>query len=89
MGGKGDPIGQACTVRIVTSSPMPMQVDGEPVLFQAGEIIINLKNKASMISANEKEIYGDQNLSSSKLDQENGMNVKKSFYSFIISYRFK
>jgi hypothetical protein len=72
MGGKGDPIGQACRVRIVTSLEMPMQVDGEPVLFQAGEILINLKNKAFMISANEKEIYGDQKFSPSKLDQENG-----------------
>jgi hypothetical protein len=79
MGGKGDPIGQACTVRIVTSLPMPMQVDGEPVLFQAGEINISLKNKAYMISANEKEIYGDAKFKPSKLNLENGILLNTNY----------
>lgn len=53
IGGHGDCITQASKVRIVTDSVLPMQVDGEPVLLQSSEIIIELKNQASMLAAGE------------------------------------
>ncbi len=51
MGAHGDCITQTNKIRIVTDSPLPMQVDGEPCILQASEIVIDLKNKASMIAA--------------------------------------
>ncbi len=51
MGAHGDCITQASKIRIVTNSPLPMQVDGEPCILQSSEIVIELKNKASMIAA--------------------------------------
>lgn len=50
MGGHGDLIAQASKIRIVTDIPLPMQVDGEPVLLTQSEIIIEKKNQASMIA---------------------------------------
>jgi len=50
MGGHGDHITQASKIRIVTDIPLPMQVDGEPVLLTQSEIIIEKKNQASMIA---------------------------------------
>ena len=56
MGGHGDHIAQASKIRIVTDTPLPMQVDGEPVLLTQSEIIIEKKNQASMIAvANEEQ----------------------------------
>jgi hypothetical protein len=49
LGLKGDPIEQVEKIRIVTTEPLPMQVDGEPVFVQAGEILIDKKNQALMI----------------------------------------
>jgi hypothetical protein len=62
IGVHGDCIAQASRIRIVTDSPLPMQVDGEPCMLQASEIIIDLKNKANMIMAlddpNNNSSYG-------------------------------
>jgi hypothetical protein len=56
MGGHGDHIAQASKIRIVTDIPLPMQVDGEPVLLTQSEIIIEKKNQASMIAvANDEQ----------------------------------
>lgn len=49
LGGHGVNIAQASSVRIVTDVPLPMQVDGEPILLTQSEIIIEKKNQASMI----------------------------------------
>ena len=54
MGGHGDCITQARKIRIVTNYPLPMQVDGEPVLLQPSEKIIEHKNQANMILASEE-----------------------------------
>lgn len=53
LGGHGDSITQASKIRIVTECPLPMQVDGEPVILQASEIIIERKNQATMLAASE------------------------------------
>ncbi len=53
MGGHGDHICQASKVKIVTEIPLPMQVDGEPVLLLPSEIVIEKKNQAYMIAATE------------------------------------
>ena len=45
MGGHGDHIAQASKIRIVTDIPLPMQIDGEPVLLTQSELIIELNNK--------------------------------------------
>lgn len=56
MGGHADHIAQASRIRIVTDTPLPMQVDGEPVLLTQSEILIEKKNQASMIAvANEEQ----------------------------------
>ena len=49
LGIKGNTIAQPSKIRIVTDAPLPMQVDGEPCMLGPSEIIIDLKNKASMI----------------------------------------
>ena len=51
LGGHGYNIAQASSVRIVTSIPLPMQIDGEPILLAQSEIFIEKKNQASMISS--------------------------------------
>ena len=51
VGFHGDCITQASKVRIVTDWPLPMQVDGEPVLLEPSEIIIEKKNQAKMVFA--------------------------------------
>jgi hypothetical protein len=56
IGGHGNRITQASKVRIVTDYPMPMQVDGEPVVLEASEILIQKKNQANMIAANEDNV---------------------------------
>lgn len=53
IGGHGDHIHQGSKIRIVTTDSLPMQVDGEPVILLPSEIIIENKNQASMISAND------------------------------------
>jgi diacylglycerol kinase (ATP) len=53
LGGHGDSIAQATRLRIVTECPLPMQVDGEPVMLQSSEIIIDKKNQALMVSSDE------------------------------------
>lgn len=54
IGVHGDHITQAKKIRIVTASPLPMQVDGEPCFLQPSEITIELKNQASMLAASEE-----------------------------------
>lgn len=49
IGGHGNKIAQAKKIRIVTDEPLPMQVDGEPVMLTESEIIIELKNQALML----------------------------------------
>lgn len=56
MGMHGDHIAQASKIRIVTDIPLPMQVDGEPVLLQPSEIIIERKNQVNMIKADEPSL---------------------------------
>ena len=56
MGGHGDQISQASKIRIVTEIPLPMQVDGEPVLLLPSEIIIENKNQAYMIQASDESL---------------------------------
>jgi hypothetical protein len=51
MGGHGFNIAQASNIRIVTSAPLPMQIDGEPILLTQSEIIIEKKNQALMITS--------------------------------------
>jgi diacylglycerol kinase family enzyme len=51
LGGHGDSIAQASKIRIVTECPLPMQVDGEPVMLQSCEINIEKKNQAFMVLA--------------------------------------
>lgn len=53
MGGRGDQIAQASKIRIVTEIPLPMQVDGEPVMLLPCEILIEKKNQANMLLAAE------------------------------------
>lgn len=53
MGGHGDHIAQAKKIRIVTEIPLPMQVDGEPVLLQSSEIIIEHMNQSCMVQASD------------------------------------
>ena len=53
LGGHGVSIAQARKIRIVTESPLPMQVDGEPAMLQSSEIKISKKNQASMLVADE------------------------------------
>jgi hypothetical protein len=43
LGCNGISLGQIKTARIITNGYLPIQVDGEPVLFQPSEIIINIK----------------------------------------------
>lgn len=52
----GDHISQAKKIRIVTEIPLPMQVDGEPVLLLPSEIIIENKNQAFMIQASNEPL---------------------------------
>jgi diacylglycerol kinase (ATP) len=49
LGQSGTLIAQASRVRIVTSAPLPMQVDGEPCLMEPCEICIEKRNQAHMI----------------------------------------
>jgi hypothetical protein len=51
IGRSGDKIAQASKVRLRTRQQIPMQVDGEPVLLEPSEIIIEFKNQALMIEA--------------------------------------
>jgi hypothetical protein len=51
IGGHGEKISQAHTIRIKTKKSMPMQVDGEPVLLKTAEISICRKNKVFMIQS--------------------------------------
>uniref|UniRef100_A0A914HIS9 Diacylglycerol kinase n=1 Tax=Globodera rostochiensis TaxID=31243 RepID=A0A914HIS9_GLORO len=49
MGGKGERIAQCSKVRIETSKPIPMQVDGEPCLLGPSLIHLTFHNKVSML----------------------------------------
>ncbi len=61
LGGHGDSITQASKIRIVTESPLPMQVDGEPVMLQSCEITIQKKNQALMVAADENTTVATTN----------------------------
>jgi diacylglycerol kinase family enzyme len=50
----GDCLAQAKRIRILTNAPLPMQVDGEPVILQPSEINIELLNKATVITSIDK-----------------------------------
>ncbi|KAL3104821.1 hypothetical protein niasHT_024020 [Heterodera trifolii] len=49
MGGKGERIAQCSKVRIETSKPIPMQVDGEPCLLGPSLIHLSFHNKVPML----------------------------------------
>jgi hypothetical protein len=53
LGGHGVSIAQAEKIRIVTECPLPMQVDGEPVMLQSSTITLSKKNQALMLQADE------------------------------------
>ena len=53
MGGHCDHIAQASKIRIVTNNPLPMHIDGEPVVLKKSKIIIGKKNQVSMVSVME------------------------------------
>lgn len=52
LGGHGSRITQANKIRIVTEEPLPMQVDGEPVMLTGSVINIEIKNQAWMLDIN-------------------------------------
>jgi hypothetical protein len=56
LGIKGIPIAQASKIRISTECPLPMQVDGEPILLQASDILVEKKNQVSMLVSRNVEI---------------------------------
>lgn len=47
MGGKGQIIAQCSKVNILTSKPIPMQVDGEPCLLAPSDIKILFHSKVN------------------------------------------
>ncbi|KAF7640242.1 Diacylglycerol kinase [Meloidogyne graminicola] len=49
MGGRGERIAQCSNVRIETSKPIPMQVDGEPCLLGPSLIHLSFHNKVPML----------------------------------------
>jgi diacylglycerol kinase (ATP) len=55
MGGQS--IAQANRVRIVTSSQLPMQVDGEPCLMEPCEIFIEKRNQVYMIHNSQRNDF--------------------------------
>lgn len=56
LGVHGSNIAQGSRIRIVTDSPLPMQVDGEPTLLLASEITIEHKNQAKMLKSMESSL---------------------------------
>ena len=64
LGGHGVSIAQASKIRIVTECPLPMQVDGEPVLLQSCEIIIEKKNQAIMVLGDETSMIDRKRMGS-------------------------
>ncbi|VDM42445.1 unnamed protein product [Toxocara canis] len=54
MGGKGERIAQCSHVRITTSKPIPMQVDGEPCLLAPSLISIKFHSKVPMLRREKK-----------------------------------
>lgn len=51
LGGHCHELAQASKIRIVTNNPLPMHIDGEPVLLTQSEIVIEKKNQVLMIEA--------------------------------------
>jgi hypothetical protein len=49
LGVPGFSIAQASHIRIVTEAALPMKIDGEPFMQEPSEIVIEFKNRASMI----------------------------------------
>ena len=68
IGGHGDPIAQASKIRIVTDIPLPMQIDGEPVLLTQSELIIELNNQVSMIVAQDSNNYASNGTTFNYMD---------------------
>jgi len=56
LGIKGISIAQASKIRISTECPLPMQIDGEPILLQASDILVEKKNQVSMLASRNIEI---------------------------------
>jgi hypothetical protein len=56
MGAHGDKICQASSIKILTESILPMQVDGEPILLLPSEIKIEIKNQAFMLKTSDESI---------------------------------
>ena len=54
LGVSGDCVAQASKIRIVTECALPMQVDGEPCLLQASEILIDKLSQSLMIAATDE-----------------------------------
>lgn len=46
-------LAQAKDVRLVTTSPLPVQIDGEPSLMPAGEVRIEFKEQAVVLKKGE------------------------------------
>jgi diacylglycerol kinase (ATP) len=50
LGGKGISLAQPRSILIKTECPLPIQIDGEPILLQASEIKIEQKNQVLMFA---------------------------------------
>ncbi|KAK7497166.1 hypothetical protein BaRGS_00011460 [Batillaria attramentaria] len=50
VGGHGERLMQCREVRVTTSKPMPMQVDGEPCRLRPSKIHISFRNQANMVA---------------------------------------
>ena len=49
VGGHGERLCQCQVARVVTTHPIPMQVDGEPCRLKPAIIGISLRNQANMV----------------------------------------
>ena len=49
LGVPGTCLAQASHIRIVTNSVLPVRVDGEPVMLETSEVIIEPKKKVRML----------------------------------------
>uniref|UniRef100_A0A914VPZ8 Diacylglycerol kinase n=1 Tax=Plectus sambesii TaxID=2011161 RepID=A0A914VPZ8_9BILA len=54
MGGKGEPIAQCSTVKVVTRKAIPMQVDGEPCMLAPSFITMHFHSKVPMLHRDKK-----------------------------------
>ncbi|VDK41858.1 unnamed protein product [Anisakis simplex] len=57
MGGKGERIAQCSSVRMTTTKPIPMQVDGEPCLLAPSIITLKFHSKVPMLRREKKVVH--------------------------------